>query len=167
MPKPARNPLSQRNCSWARTLDLIGDKWSMMIIRETMGGPLKFSELERRIGLAKNILSQRLEHLCAEAILDRVPQRAGSPRFSYGLTAKGYELFPVIVALGQWGDKWLFGAQGQPVVIVDKASGAPVQQVAVFSHDGRYLTPDQADLIPGPGADETTRAFLEQRKAAG
>ncbi|CAD0187193.1 putative HTH-type transcriptional regulator [Ruegeria sp. THAF57] len=156
-------PLSERNCSWARSLDIFGDKWSMMIIREAFGGASKYTEFQRNTGVARNILTSRLESLCDHGIFQRVPQREGSSRVRYVLTSKGQGLFPIIVALGQWGDKWIFGTQGEPVQIVDKTSSAPVQQVAVFSRDGQQVSPQDVTVTPGPGASDTTRAYLEKR----
>ena len=124
-------PLAERNCSWARALDILGDRWSLLVVREAFGGMSKFSEFERSTGAAKNILTSRLETLCGNGILRREPQREGSSRMRYVLTAKGLALFPIIVALGQWGDKWIFGADGEPVQVVDRNSGAPVQHIAV------------------------------------
>ncbi len=160
MPEATLLPLADRNCSWARSLDIFGDKWSMLIIREAFAGVSKFSDFQRNTGAAKNILATRLETLCEHGIFNRVPQREGSTRVSYVLTQKGLGMFPILVALGQWGDKWIFGASGEPVNVVDKISGTPVQTIAVFSHDGRHLGPQDVTLAPGPGASDSTIAHL-------
>lgn len=138
----------------------------MLVIREAFGGASKFSEFSRQTGAAKNILTQRLDSLCKDGILKRVPQKEGSPRHSYVLTPKGLGLFPIIVALGQWGDKWVFGSEGEPVIIVDKTTGAPIQPVTVFSHDGRHLKPEDVGAVPGPGANDATKAHLKRLSEA-
>lgn len=149
-------PLAERNCSWARALDVLGDKWSLLILRETMGGLSRFSEIQRSTGIAKNILTTRLETLCRHGVLKRVPQKKGSPRSAYVMTPKGLGLFPIIVALGQWGDKWIFGAEAVPITVVERETREPIEAVAVFSKDGKRLQPKDVALIPGPGASEGT-----------
>ncbi|WP_372572321.1 winged helix-turn-helix transcriptional regulator [Ruegeria jejuensis] len=153
-------PLQERDCSWARALHIFGDKWSILIIREAFAGVSKFSDFQRNIGLAKNILATRLDMLCEHEVMMRVPQREGSSRSAYVLTPKGQALFPIIVAIGQWGDKWIFGSKGEPVRIVDKETGSPVQPIAVFSHSGRHLNSSDVTMTAGPGASERTTNHL-------
>lgn len=152
--------LDSMNCSWSRALSIVGDKWTMLIIREMFFGTNKFSEFQKNTGIAKNILSNRLDHLQEHQILERVPEREGGTRFIYRLTPKGRALFPAVIALGQWGDKWIFGAEGEPVTVVDRETHAPIQTIGVISRDGRYLEPNEVLPIPGPSANDDTRAKI-------
>ncbi len=124
----------------------------MLVIREAFSGVTKFMDFQRNTGAAKNILTSRLDTLCKEGIFDRIPQREGSTRYSYVLTAKGKALFPMIVAIGQWGDRWVFGPDGAPVSIIHKQTEAPVQEVAVFAMNGQHLDPGDVVIEPGSGS---------------
>ncbi len=95
-------------CPVARSLDTIGEWWSLLIIRDALGGIRRFSDFQKSMGLAKNVLSTRLKKLVACGILEQVPASDGSAYREYALTPKGRELFPVIVALRQWGESHLF-----------------------------------------------------------
>lgn len=157
-----RTELEHFNCSFARTLDILGDRWTLMIIRDAFYGISRFSDFQSRLGMARNILADRLEQLVTHNILVKVPTRPGVERFSYRLTERGKELYPALVAFCQWGDKWIFGCQGEPVRILDKKTGAPVQKVAVVSRDGRYLESQDITYAPGPGASAATMAIFEE-----
>jgi DNA-binding HxlR family transcriptional regulator len=164
-----RTSFEDFNCSAARALDILGDKWTMLVIRDAFYGVSTFSEFRDRLGIARNVLTDRLEHLVRHDILERKPVRPGVDRHTYRLTERGKALFPVLIALVQWGDKWLFGSAGEPVQILDREARAPVQPVGVLARDGRYLAPRDVVYAPGPGAtDETLRAFEAfKRKAVG
>lgn len=152
-----RKSLDHFNCSWAQTAEAIGDKWSIMIIRSAFFGVSTFSEFLDELAISKSILAQRLEHLIAHDVLKRAPSRPGGTRLVYKLTDKGRDLFPAIVALGQWGDKWIFGEGNEPVMVVDRAKEQPVLRMEVNSRDGRSLKLSEAGYIAGPGATEDTR----------
>lgn len=140
------------NCSVARSLDIVGDKWSMLIIRDAFLGVSTFSAFQRRLNVARNILTDRLMHLVDNDVLERRQSKPGVERYEYHLTERGRALFPVITALMQWGDKWIFGSEGEPVQLLDLEKNAPVQQVAVMSRDGRYLEDGDVKFKLGPGA---------------
>ena len=137
-------------CSIARSLDLVGEWWTMLVVREAFMGTTRFDAFQRNLGIAPNILSARLKRLVASGVLQRMPA-GGARRQEYRLTEKGRDLFPVLVALLQWGDRWLAGPDGPPVRLLDRAAGLPVA-VGVRSSDGRTLRPDDIRLVPGPGA---------------
>ncbi|WP_372574857.1 winged helix-turn-helix transcriptional regulator [Ruegeria jejuensis] len=159
-------PLQKRDCSWAPALNIVGDTWSMLIVSAAFAGVSKFSDFQRDIGMSKNILANRLDTLCKYEIMERVPKRKGSRRKVYVLTSRGQALFPIVVAIGQWGDKWLFGGKGEPTRILDKETGSPVQTVAVFSHSGRYLSPYDVTMEAGPGASERSTSHLARLSKA-
>ena len=160
-----RKSLEHFNCSWAQASEAIGDKWSIMIIRDAFYGVKTFSAFANNIGIARNILTQRLEHLQKHEILEKKAIGLGSSRYEYRLTEKGFALFPVIVALGQWSDQWIFGEGKEPLVIVDLENREPVQKMVVEASDNRELTLRDITFKAGPGANENTRqtaAEIEQ-----
>jgi DNA-binding HxlR family transcriptional regulator len=111
------------DCSVAQSLEIVGEWWSLLIIRDTFLGIRRFEEFQRHLGIARNILTERLQRLVDEGILERRAYQATPERFEYRLTEKGLDIYPVIVALMQWGDKWASGGEGPPVVLTHKACG--------------------------------------------
>ncbi|WOE76389.1 winged helix-turn-helix transcriptional regulator [Alterisphingorhabdus coralli] len=165
-----RTSLEHFNCSLARTADIIGDKWMLLIIRDAFYGVQSFSEFQERLGLAKTVLSSRLQALVDGDILDKLQTRPGVDRHIYKLTPRGRDLFPVIVSLVQWGDKWIFGAGKEPVSIMDKDQKAPIQAVGVQARNGNFLQPGDIAFAPGAGADDSTHALFASyhaKRAAG
>ncbi|WP_067801980.1 winged helix-turn-helix transcriptional regulator [Nocardia beijingensis] len=113
-------------CPVARTVDIVGDRWSLLIIRDAFDGIRRFGELQRNLGLAKNILATRLRELVAQGILEVVPAADGSAYHEYVLTTKGSELFSVIVALRKWGEAYLFDEDEPRSVLLDTENKLPV-----------------------------------------
>lgn len=114
-------------CPVARTVDVIGDRWTLLIVRDVLDGIRRFSELQKNLGLAKNILAARLRELVAQGILEIVPAADGSAYHEYALTPKGRELFSVIVALRKWGETYLF-EEGEPrSALLDNENELPVR----------------------------------------
>lgn len=160
----SRTSLEHWQCSLARSADIVGDKWTLMILRDAFFGLSTFSQFQKNLQIARNVLSDRLAKLVQHGILRREPVRPGVERYRYQLTEAGQELFPVIVALTQWGDKWVFGAQGEPLVLVDREQGAPVQAVGLQARDGRYLRAADVTFVPGPNAPaELVARYARQR----
>jgi DNA-binding HxlR family transcriptional regulator len=153
-----RTSLESFNCSLARALDILGDKWAMLIVRDAFYGVSSFSNFQRRLGMARNVLTDRLNVLVEGGVLERATAKPGGDRLVYRLTQQGKELFPVLVGLTQWGDKWIHGPGKEPVRILDAEGGAPVQPVCVLSRDNRYLEAGAVAFVAGPGANEATRA---------
>jgi DNA-binding HxlR family transcriptional regulator len=129
-------------CPVARPLDAIGDWWSLLIVRDAFEGLNRFNEFQRNLGLAKNILSARLKNLVAHGIFEIVPAPEAG-RHEYRLTTKGKGLFPVVVALRQWGEDFFFDPAESHVQLVDRKDGFPVRRIAVQSHDGRIVGPEE------------------------
>ncbi|MEO1078558.1 MAG: helix-turn-helix domain-containing protein [Pseudomonadota bacterium] len=161
-----RKSLEHLNCSWAQAAEAMGDKWSMMIIRDAFYGVKTFSAFADSIGISKNILSQRLEHLQQHDILAKRPIGTGSSRSEYVLTEKGKALFPVIMALGQWADHWIFGDGKAPIVVVDLEERKPIKTLKVESEDGRELTIRDITFAAGPGASDSTRQTVAEVEAS-
>lgn len=139
-----------QNCSVAGTLELIGDRWTLLIVRDAFLGIRRFDDLQRHLGVARNVLQSRLERLVDEGIFKRVRYQERPERYEYRLTRKGVDLWPVLVALMQWGDKHLL--DGPPVVLVHKDCGGKVDDRRNCVRCGSAL--DAWDVEPrlGPGA---------------
>lgn len=154
--------LDKMNCSIASALELIGEGWTILILREAFFGVRRFEEFQRHLGIARNILTDRLRKLCDNDILQRVPVKQGAKRYEYKLTHKGIDLYPTLIALNQWGDRWLKPELGAPVKFIERDSGEEIADVAIHTRSGKKL--DVYDLTPieGPGANDETRARLQE-----
>lgn len=148
-------------CSIARALDMVGDWWTLLIIREAFLGVTRFADFRDHLGIARNILSDRLQKLVAEDILAK---EAKEPRgFEYRLTAKGRDLWGVLTALRLWGDKWIYGAGKEPLIVRDRDRGAVVAQLLPADAEGNLLDRRRLVAIAGPG---TSPAIAERYRAA-
>ena len=145
-------------CPIARALDVIGDWWSLLIIRDALLGRRRFGEFQKSLGLAKNILTARLRLLVDEGILSTAPASDGSAYQEYVLTEKGRGLFPVIVALRQWTEAFDAHPEQIGTLLVDREKGCPVERLALYSRDGRLLNPADTTLKPRPPAKPKRRA---------
>ena len=143
-------------------LEIIGEGWSILIIREAFLGTRRFEEFQGRLGIARNILTARLKKLCANQILDRVPVKEGAKRHEYILTRKGKDMMPLLVALTQWGDKWVFGENNEPVIFLDRERGQPISPVQVYSARGEVLRPRDIMISAGPGVTPEARERIEE-----
>lgn len=137
-----RKSLAGNACPIARTLDLIGDWWSLLIIRDALEGISRFSDFEKSLDIAKNMLSTRLKGLVERGILRMEPASDGSAYKEYVLTEKGRALQTVIVALSQWGGEFMFEPGERGSVMVDAQKGQPIRKLELRSADGRVLAPD-------------------------
>jgi DNA-binding HxlR family transcriptional regulator len=129
-------------CPVARSLDAIGDWWSLLIVRDAFDGIRRFGEFQRNLGMAKNILSARLRTLVAHGIFDLVPASDGSAYQEYVLTQKGKGLFPLIIGLRQWGEAFFFEVGEARSRVVDREQGRPVRPLELRAEDGRLLGPE-------------------------
>jgi DNA-binding HxlR family transcriptional regulator len=134
-------------CPAARSLDSIGEWWSLLIVRNALFGMRRFSDFQEDLGLAKNILSARLKKLVACGIMKQVPASDGSAYQEYVLTKKGRDLLPVIVALRQWGENYLFSRREKRLQIVDKRTLKPPRRLDVQSVKGDALAPNDLELV--------------------
>ncbi len=137
------------NCSLAQTLQIVGERWSLLIIRDASFGIHRFDEFQKSLGIARNVLTNRLKQLTVEGILEKIPGPKG--RMEYRLTAKGWDLQPTLLSLTQWGDKYMPHAEGKRLIFVDRKSGRAIQRMAVRSFDGRLLKPREIRARRGPG----------------
>ena len=163
----SRRRFNKMNCAVAQALDQIGDWWTLLIVREAVYGRTSFSAFQRNLGIARNILTNRLTHLVKKGILARRQVRPGIDRYSYHLTDKGRDLLPLLVTLMQWGDKWVVGRGGEPIRILDAEHRKQIRRIEVTSRDGRPLSIKQLRFRPGPGASPgLLKYFAEARRAA-
>lgn len=136
-----RTSFSDMSCSIARCLEQVGDWWTLLIIREALSGTRRFGEFQAHLGIAPNVLMARLQSLVQHGILQAAAASENGRVLDYRLTDKGRDLFPVIVALLQWGDRHAPAPEGPPVQLVDREQGRPIALLQVRSEDGRVLGP--------------------------
>lgn len=127
-----------RQCSIAAALDVIGERWSFLILRAAFNGLYHFEEFQSTLGIARNILSSRLARMVEAGILQRDPDPSDRRKISYNLTEKGRDLLPVLISLRQWGERWVSEGPSNPV-LVDALTRQPVLQMAPRAADGRVL----------------------------
>jgi DNA-binding HxlR family transcriptional regulator len=142
------------SCPVARALEAIGDWWSLLIIRDALLGIRRFSEFQKNIGLAKNILTVRLRTLMDPGILKTAPASDGSAYQEYLLTPKGRGVFPILVALRQWSEEFDDHPEDIATLLVDKEKGRPVRKLELYSQDGRLLSAADTALKPRPASRE-------------
>lgn len=154
MTRPAVLDYSTENCSIAATLALVGEKWSLLVLRDAFNGVRRFDDLHERIGAPRQVLSTRLARLVDEGILRRVPYREPGQRqrYEYRLTDKGMDLYPVLVALMHWGDRWAGDPAGPGVTLHHRGCGADIH-LALQCDSGHELGgPREVEPRPGAGA---------------
>lgn len=143
---PAREKMKNETCPVARSVDIIGDRWSLLIVRDAFDGMRRFSDFQRSLGMARNILSDRLRKLVNSGILTTQCASDGTAYQEYVLTAKGERLFPVVVALRQWGEQHLFAPDEPHSVLIDKRTLRPVPMMSPAAEDGLVLTPHETEV---------------------
>ena len=136
-------------CSIARSLDVLGDWWNPLILRECLYGVHRFQDMQRWLGIGRNILATRLKLLVDEGLLEKRSYQDKPPRFEYHLTEKGYDAAAVLLAVMRFGEKWYFERGREPIRLTDRATGQQVRPVLVDERTGEPL--DLRNLVPGPG----------------
>jgi len=147
-----RTQFGEMACSIARTLDVAGEPWSPLIIRNVYIGITRFDELQQSLGISRKVLAERLRWLTGNGVLERREYSARPPRHEYTLTVKGLELFEVLMVMVAWGDKWLGGAAGPPALYRHHACGQISHVELVCSECGRPMRATDIDVLPGPGS---------------
>jgi DNA-binding HxlR family transcriptional regulator len=153
---PTLTRFDDHNCSVAQALDVLGDRWTLLIIRESFFGTRRFVDFQKNLGIAKNILSRRLETLVEHGVLQRIDEGQHGARYEYRLSPKGKDLITVLTALRQWGDRWIFGEGNEPVLIVDRRTEQPIPRLAIRDEGGQLMSGRDLQMRPGPGAAATT-----------
>lgn len=148
------------NCSIARSLAVLGDAWSLLILRDSLGGARNFESFQRRLGIARNTLTDRLRHLVEEGMLTQMDVGKRGTRFEYVPTQKAKDFQVPLMAILQWGDKWVSGQGNEPVVAMDRESGVAVAPLVMRTASGRAVSSDQLMYKPGKGATAATREYF-------
>jgi DNA-binding HxlR family transcriptional regulator len=139
------------NCSIAQTLEIVGEWWTLLILRDCFLGVHRFDHFHARLGIARNVLSQRLEKLADCGVLERRPYQDNPVRYDYRLTPKGRDLWPVLESMRQWGDKWVMGDAHAPMDLVHERCGQRTRGVLTCVHCGERLRLSDVHVEPGPG----------------
>ncbi len=169
--KKLREPLHElaENCGLPLALETMGERWSFMILRASFNGLYHFEEFLDELGIARNILSNRLTRLVEGGILKRAPCADDRRKIEYRLTEKGLDLLPAMIALRQWGERWETGVPSNPV-LADERDHKPIAQIAIHAHDGRVLSHndlcwiDESDL---KASQSNSRSDANVKKLAG
>ena len=151
------------NCGVAQALEELGDWWTLLVVRDAFFGARRFSDFEKSLGISKNILTDRLQRLVANQVFDRVDVGEAGERFEYRLTEKGEALLPLLTALRDWSDEWVFGRGQEPVIVKDRRTGRRIPRLRVTDAEGRPLTRRDLRTEPGPGASRETIRLLTRR----
>jgi DNA-binding HxlR family transcriptional regulator len=138
------------NCSIAQCLEVVGEWWSLLIVREAFLGVTRFDDLHQRLGMSRSVLTDRLEDLVNHGVLQRVAYQDHPVRYDYRLTDKGRDLWHVVTAMRQWGDRWA-APDGPPVEMIHKGCGQVADAVAVCSVCGEKLDARSVRVVAGPG----------------
>lgn len=161
-----RTSFSDMSCSIARTLEQVGDWWTLLIVREAFWGTRRFGEFQANLGIAPNVLAQRLHDLVSHGILEITATSENGRALDYRLSDKGRDLLPVIVALAQWGDRHAPAPDGPPVRIVERRNGREVAPLALRSSaTGRVLTSKDVTVTEGPGTGAAEQVRFERLRA--
>jgi DNA-binding HxlR family transcriptional regulator len=147
-----RSRLTNKECSIARAMEVVGDRWSILLLREAYYGTKRFDEFQYYLGVAPNILSARLKKFLDHGMMTRVPLPEHGGRHEYVLTKKGRDFFPTYLALKKWGDDWLAESAGPQVVFRDRASGRKIEYPALLSARGGPLRLEDVEIVAGSGA---------------
>lgn len=151
-------------CAIAETLNILGDRWSLLIIREAFYGATRFGEFLTNTGISRNLLTERLLQLVDAGLLTRTPYADRGTSYVYDLTDKGRSLDGVMLAIIDWGNRELYGEGREPVRLVDRQSGLALAGVRPVDKDGNLLEPSDLVLELGPGGDGRTRNRLARAK---
>ncbi len=164
---PSRESYAGMNCSVAAALEILGERWSFLVIREAFLGSRRFDRFQANLGIARNVLTTRLRALVAEDVLAPRLYQEHPKRFEYVLTEKGRALYPIIVALMSWGDRWASPRSGPPAILVHRETLRPVEPALVDRRTGAPIELGKVRLAPGPGANAVTRRrFVAARRVA-
>jgi DNA-binding HxlR family transcriptional regulator len=157
---------AELNCSIARPLSVLGERWALLVLRDLFLGRRRFDDIQGSLGIASNVLSQRLATLADEGIVERRRYSEHPERFEYLLTEKGRDLQPVLLALLNWGDRYTSDPDGAPLETVHTECGHAFHMVPTCSHCGGKVDSSNIRSRPGPGATAEQRRWAAERRAA-
>ena len=161
-----RASFADMHCSIAQSLEVIGEWWTLLILRDSFLGVRRFEDFVSRLGIARNVLTDRLDTLVEAGVLDRRPYDEARGRYDYVLTDKGRALWPVMTAIRQWGDEWVLGGGNEPVLLEHESCGRRTTVRYTCDVCGEELDARSVRAVPGPAAgDEGFPAFSRERPA--
>ena len=158
--------LDQEPCSLARTLAVVGDRWTLLILRDCFLGVRRFDEFEQRLGVTRHVLADRLKKLVSHGVLKKMPYQQKPLREEYRLTEKGLDLHTVVLSLVSWGDRHMTDERGSPVVHVHKACGQQMRPLTVCSECGDPVGARDIRVETGPGWNELADSLLPLHRKA-
>lgn len=158
-----RRRFDDQNCSVAQSLEILGDWWTLLLIREAFLGTRRFADFEQHLDISKNVLTQRLNHLVEHGVFERIEVGRHGSRHEYALSPKGKDLATLLTALRQWGDRWIYGEGNEPLVVLDRRTQKPIPRVRILDEAGEPLRAADMEIRPGPGATAATRARAGER----
>ena len=154
------NTYEGQSCSVARALEIVGERWTFLILRDAFLGIRRFDDFQRSLGVARNVLQARLQRLTDAGVLERRLYQERPPRFEYRLTERGRDLWPALVSLMQWGDRHLAGDAGPPLAVEHRDCGGSVDERRTCATCGTQVDVRDVVATPGPGADPSVRERL-------
>ena len=158
-----RTSYEQMNCSIASALDIVGEPWTLLIVRDAFYGVRRFDDFQENLGIARNVLTARLKKLVESGVFRKTAYRQRPLRHEYRLTDKGAALFPVIVGLKLWGDRFgVASRNGKPMDLVNRDDGRTLEPVLIDSTTGQRLDLTNVRAVAGPGAEQGTRDFFDR-----
>lgn len=160
------NDVSDMPCSVARTLSVVGDRWTMLILRNAFMRMRRFDDFQTSLGMTRHLLASRLKRLVEEGIFERVPYQQAPVRHEYVLTEKGRALHPVLMAMAAWGDDWMDKGMGPPLLYQHRACGHVMRPVMVCSECHEPLQATQVTPLPGPGLAPVIRESAQAAQPA-
>ena len=155
--------IGEAYCGVAQAGERMGDWWTLLIVRDAFFGKRRFSEFEASLGIAKNVLSDRLRAMVEHGILEKERLAEPGQRYAYQLTKKGRDLWMVLTAMRLWSDRWVFGEQGPPLVAREHDTGREVAALVAVDRDGRPVEPSKLEWVPGPGLPSTRQRAGRRR----
>ena len=155
-----RSSFDHMDCSVAQTLEVIGEWWTLLILRNAFHGMRTFDAFQQQLDISSSVLSSRLKKLTDAGILEKQQSSTDGRYFEYRLTESGFDIYPIIVSLMEWGEKWNPSPQGRRINLIEKATGKPVKGVAVLSAKGKPLHAREVVAVAGPGADSQAEELV-------
>jgi DNA-binding HxlR family transcriptional regulator len=155
----------QQNCPVAASLNQLGDMWTLLIVREALNGATRFGGLQQNTGIAKNLLATRLAQMVEDGILSRHDIGQRGVRHEYRLTKKGAALVPVMAAISQWGNVWVYGEGREPIALVHRETAEPVAPLRPADAAGHVFDWRDVKMVPGPGADAALMARFSNTRS--
>ena len=162
-----RSDLNAFDCGVAQTAGLIGDGWTILILRDLFMGLSRYEEFAAHLKISSKVLADRLQRLADNGVVERVTDPQDARAADYRLTEKGLDLYPFIYALNEWGETWMGNGRGRRQELRDRLTGQPLKPAGVYAEDGRRLGPFDVSSAPGPGVGDVYRdaqALIARRK---